>query len=40
MKEENYGTTLLNQTFNADVIANVLFDDAMAGFSEAKAWSF
>ena len=36
----NYGTTLLNQTFNADVIANVLFDDAMAGFSEAKAWGF
>ena len=39
-EEGNYGTTLLNQTFDAGVVYNAIFNDNMAGYSEANAWGF
>lgn len=38
--ESGYGYSLLNQTFDADVIDNVLFNDGATLLSEAKAWGF
>ena len=35
-----YGISLLNQTFDADVISDVIFNDKMSGYSEANAWGF
>ena len=35
-----YGISLLNQTFDADVVANVIFDDNMSAYSESQAWGF
>ena len=38
-EEGNYGTTLLNQTFDADVVS-ARFDDDGEAMSEAYAWGF
>ena len=35
-----YGISLLNQTFDADVISDVIFDDNMYAYSESQAWGF
>ena len=39
-EEGNYGTTLLNQTFDADGVYNAIFNDGATLLSEAKAWGF